>query len=810
MAFFGLDSNMPHGSHNKSSTGFPQDSDIDQDPSHYNDEDDFNAYEDTYDGLGEQLDETGDDFNDDTFGIGGSNAVASKAEGKEYDFFGRTATISNAISEGQAKYAKQIPNTNNNLSSTNNCTQLLSESLGNKYDRYKDPDHIPDMLVDASIWGPKFSTPAPASVIDNYSTLKPGPDKRRMMSVEELESSMLGQSKTLGQQPVQSYQNHHEPQTIQPEITQREQEYGFYQHPKIAPQTPRAQYPQKQTRPSQENQFQHNMRRLHEPKDHVTSNTKSPISHAGQNQKYYPTEQQRTSSSRRSSNHSFPSGPQHVIQPRHTLDLTEEERANILVEDAKREKRNYKIFLLSKDNGLMTPQDKNYITRIQLQQLVATTGNPNEHGNISILQEDFYYQVHNQIRGGARNSIGNAGSPKTGASYGSSRRQPRGSISHMQQMEQQVQRAVEAAKNKPKNKQLVIEGSLGKISFSNAKTPKTLLNIRLPESLSDVKAASAARDRKVAQSSVSGSDRKTVLTDIENVYNTLMQMEDLDRQIPPPISENDVSSQLVNSHITWREKAHKLNQKLWHQLKVHEPIGATTTHPFIAILSFGKGMKAMPRVFRHISHEQRTTILTIIIVHLDQLVVVRQGILQAGEIELNNSVRESIEIFSLSVMPPLFSYLNETGLDIVSGIMGLLLNLNIDLIARTRIGLSMLTMILSRAELIKQSGTVSEQHEWEQWLSIYNRFFDTLEPTIPNIFPGTVSTGEDIFVWQFLAAVGIGASAEQQQRLVIAVKDRVMEIVTLAKTLSPAVSSQRLANVNLFMRSIGLDVQLLA
>jgi hypothetical protein len=39
----------------------------------------------------------------------------------------------------------------------------------------------------------------------------------------------------------------------------------------------------------------------------------------------------------------------------------------------------------------------------------------------------------------------------------------------MQRMEQQVQRAVDAAKNKPKSKQLVIEGSLGKISFSNAK-----------------------------------------------------------------------------------------------------------------------------------------------------------------------------------------------------------------------------------------------------------------------------------------------------------------------------------------------------
>jgi DNA topoisomerase 2-associated protein PAT1 len=44
---------------------------------------------------------------------------------------------------------------------------------------------------------------------------------------------------------------------------------------------------------------------------------------------------------------------------------------------------------------------------------------------------------------------------------------------------------------------------------------------------------------------------------------------------------------------------------------------------------------------------------------------------------------------------------------------------------------------------------------------------------------------------------------------VLAVKDRVMDTVGLAKTLPPDMAAQRLANVNLFMRSIGLDVELL-
>lgn len=91
----------------------------------------------------------------------------------------------------------------------------------------------------------------------------------------------------------------------------------------------------------------------------------------------------------------------------------------------------------------------------------------------------------------------------------------------------------------------------------------------------------------------------------------------------------------------------------------------------------------------------------------------------------------------------------------------------------------------------------------------YTQFFNLLEPSLPYIFPGTVTSGEDMYVWQLLAALGIGASPEQQSRLVLAVKDRVMDTVSLAKTLPQDMAAQRLQNVNLFMRSIGLDVELL-
>jgi DNA topoisomerase 2-associated protein PAT1 len=541
-----------------------------------------------------------------------------------------------------------------------------------------------------------------------------------MMSLEEVEAAMLAQAK----KPAQAQPAQQQPQAPQPQqYTQPppQQYQHFPQQIQQQPPAPVSGPPREEQRGAPAHQPTHILQRAQAPSAQPA--VPSQPTQILQNPNRYSAEQQRPGPAAQHPGHqSRPSGSRHIItHPQQLAGLSEEERAAFLMEDAKRAKRNHKIFLLSKDNGLMTPQDKNFITRIQLQQLVTATGNPNEHGTDSGLSEDFYYQVHNQIRGGPRQHPGQPLSNfaqtylfQTGGRHGGMRRQARGGDNHVQRMEQQVQRAVEAAKNKPKNKQLVIEGSLGKISFSNAKTPKPLLNIKRTESGADTqRPSSAARDRKVNAAGVSGSDRKTVLTDIENVYNTLMKMEDHDRHLPSPLSD-DINPELVGLHMDWREKAQKLNQQLWQQLKVHEPIGATTVHPFIAFLSFSKGKKAIPRVFRHISQEQRTTILTMIVLHLDQLDVVRQALLLPGETQLAAGIRENVELFSLSVMPSLFGYLNEAGLDIVTGVLGLILTKNVDLIARTRIGVSMLTMVLSRAELIKQGGGVNEQ-EWDQW-----------------------------------------------------------------------------------------------
>jgi DNA topoisomerase 2-associated protein PAT1 len=194
------------------------------------------------------------------------------------------------------------------------------------------------------------------------------------------------------------------------------------------------------------------------------------------------------------------------------------------------------------------------------------------------------------------------------------------------------------------------------------------------------------------------------------------------------------------------------------------------THPFIAFLSFSKGKKAIPRIFRQINQEQRVTILTMIVVHLDQLDVIRLAQVAHGDSLPHHAVREEIEVFSQTVMPSLLGYVSDAPINIMIGLLGLLLDhTNLLLVSRTKVGLGILTMLLSRAELAKEAGSVSNV-DWQEWTNLYSRLFDILEPILGGIFPGRVSTGDDMYVWQFLAAVGIGASPEQQKRLVIAVK----------------------------------------
>lgn len=719
MSFFGFDTSR----HNTAAPGFSQAHDPFANLSgQYDDAGDTLDFEDTYDGLGDQLEESGDAFNDDTFG---GDTVAGPAKvGKDFDFFGQTAQVADAIVEEHVRFTRQQPATrvaqNQNAQAsaqpTSYSDHITRQPARTGYEKYREPEQVPDLHVDQSIWGiapTKAAAPAPkpAAVLAQSSS------SRKVMSLEEVEAAMRSQG---------SPSAHTQPQLAENIAYQQAQAgYPGAQQPLTPGQGPHAQpvsilhRPQNlhqnaaaspsmlPAAPVQQEQYQY--------RQHGSPAQPMQIL---QNPNRFPSDAGRMAGSPHQLSQSQGSMPRlsHMHAHPQLMQMSEVEKAAFLDQETKRAKRNHKIWLLSKDNGVMTPQDKNFITRIQLQQLVSATGNPVDPGADANLSEDFYYQVYSHIRAGQRQNpsqpLSNFAQTylfQTGGRHGGMRRHGRPAENHFQRMEQQVQRAVEAAKNKPKNPQLVIAGSLGKISFSNAKTPKPLLNIKRTET-----EANRAGNGRKSPMPASGLDRKTILRNVEKVYETLMRMEDHVRLIPPPIT-NPADEELQEQHKAWSFKLEGYNAKLWNELKVHEPIGATVPHPFIAFLSCAKGKKAIPRIFPHLSFEQRTTILTMIIYHLDQLDVIQGAAVTNGDTALNSRMRENIELFISTVMPSLMQYFNDTGLDIVDGVLNLIATkLNVDLIAKTRIGVSMLTLILSRAMLLKQNGDGNPE-QWEKW-----------------------------------------------------------------------------------------------
>lgn len=520
------------------------------------------------------------------------------------------------------------------------------------YEKYK--EEPTELQIDASIWGvaPKKSvTPAAVS--------QPPAPGRKMMSLEEVEAAMRAEAK---QAPPASLtpQPQPQPQYHAPEFQAASESSPYSRQAQLDPI--RQPIDGRHQRGFQTSDYQHSGAQggphghpitiLQRPAK-LTPSTSSPampsqISQQQQTPPIAPTQilQNPNRLSAEGARMGVPMPPMHKSQssiPRglpqqHQLsDLSEREKAAFVEAEARRAKRNQKIHLMSGNNGLMTPQDKSFITRIQLQQLVSATGDPSEQGNEAALSEDFYYQVLSSLRAGQRpnpnqplNNFAQTYLFQTGTRRGGPRHH--GPQNHVQRMEQQVQRAVEAAKNKPKNKQLVIEGSLGKISFSNAKTPKPLLNIKRTESGTETNRPTSGQR---TQPTGKGHDKKDALRDIENVYLTLMKMEDLTRSMPPP---NGSSDQNITDK---QDEFNKLNDQLWNYLRVHEPISSTTVHPFISFMSYPKGKRAIPRVFRYLSPTQRTTILTMIVIHLDQLDVIRGARCRLGSPSLMMLLPES-------------------------------------------------------------------------------------------------------------------------------------------------------------------------
>jgi DNA topoisomerase 2-associated protein PAT1 len=664
------------------------------------------------------------------------------------------------------------------------------------YEGYSEPAAIARMEVDPSIWGlPSKKPAAPAPATQEAATPAPSAvpqASRKIMSLEEVEASMRSkkpshQAPEPLEQPTSGFPG---PLGGMPGYGGIPGQPGYPQGMAPLPNMPQ----QPSIDPRLLGQYGPPMQ------PHLVPNDRGgpPMNQFNQGP-HMPQIPQ--AAGRGQPMPSFPGqGP--APPPGAPGPMTGLDRAAYVIEAQRVARRNHKIQQMSKDNGMMTPQDKNFVTRIQLQSLMTATGNT-EQDPEAAEGEDWYYHVFSSMRNAQRgtpvqqqanNRFTQTYATPSGGRYGSGRRHNRGADNHTQRMEQQVQRAVEAAKAKPKNTQLVIEGSLGKIAYSNSKTPKPLLNIQR------AKPGQAPKTSKhSARAIFDVSNRK-----VEFIYEKLIELEGHKRKMPPANEPpNESYAQM------WAEKDQRLRGQVWRALSTHEPVeeDPDKLHPFIAILSWAKGKKLMPRLFNQLEDEQKLIILALIAVHFDTVDVIKSG--SEPEWLEKQVMKEAVQIWDDHILPVIFSYISEAPIKTVTGLAGILLEHgDIEHILRTKIGVEFLTMFISRAEISRKEldpAQVAADPDWGHWNSVFNGLFNRAVPILPYLFPDDIHNQDDIYIWQFLAAVGAGSNPDQQQILVVGVKNRVLHAVKIARTLPPELSQERLKRVNLFLHAIGLD-----
>lgn len=461
---------------------------------------------------------------------------------------------------------------------------------------------------------------------------------------------------------------------------------------------------------------------------------------------------------------------QYNQQPNHQQlqDLTPEEQA-------KAAKRLEKVSRIMKYSGIMNPRDKDFVTRFQLSHIV--TEDP--------YNEDFYAQVYKVIHpkvvngvpqpalGQQNNSIAQAYLDHSGHRLGG--RFKRADVA-LQRMQQQVQKAVHVAKGRPKFNQYAKEGALGKISFASGKKPRQQLEI-ISKAAEREKNEVATDDSK--KEDIKRYSRKDIFAILENIISELMNVE----------SESRVSPSVDTT-------------KLWESMKVLEQASSSgddeaEVNPFIQCLNYNKMLKILVRLFKFLNREQILTITTLIMSNLENLSVVKYGSYTTyPDKKVPEKILKLVDAYSMTFSKILINAVLEFKFNEIIGLLVILIeHNNVSFVSTTKIGLTILTTLLSRAELIIGEGQISAT-DLSEWTSCYDELFTALESRIAAIFPPhpvDVDDGssKENYIWQFLATLSLGGKLSHQRIIVDEVRDEIFGAMNRAK----AIDNQDLVNL---------------
>ncbi|KAH9935957.1 topoisomerase II-associated protein PAT1 [Epithele typhae] len=493
----------------------------------------------------------------------------------------------------------------------------------------------------------------------------------------------------------------------------------------------------------------------------------------------------------------------------------------------------------SRYNDLMTQSDKDFITRIQVSQLV--TQDP--------YADDFYAQVYTALirsRMGIPTSedrvlrFGSGG----GVGLGVGQKIPSGRRQNaMQRMEAQVERIVNNARLREKEKTSLsnLQGALGRTSGRSYKAaPRQLLQVDATNASTSPTAAhssgahiskadmtegeNAAREaakmgREALGNAFDGVHRDPLthresLVILEQMYDLILEIDQKRRDQPPP--EEEVEFEI------WTEHCAAIADKLFEKLMLSVPLETSIPHPFVSIITPIKGKRLLMRLARCFDTQRMQIMLTLIVLRQAPLLDTLDETREVKDLE------HQTQAFMTSVVGSIMNVVGTAQMRLVNGLFAIMIEGDPLAVAFTRPGVSLLTMFCSRADMLINSPLNEEEapqpEEMHKWSTLYNHLFDLLRPRLQLLFPSvriSLKTGvnftqvpnADVLdqpVWEFLATFALFASEEQQQVLIASLRDVVLEnVATATKGWTGADSDEtrrlRLANVNLFLRSFGLD-----
>lgn len=429
------------------------------------------------------------------------------------------------------------------------------------------------------------------------------------------------------------------------------------------------------------------------------------------------------------------------------------------LQEGKRQIRIAKIQSMAPRNNLMSRSDKDFITRIQVSQLISSDPYTDDfyahiyfalHGNRSrvTLPASSEEEKQKQQRKAQESTNGpnesNAPQGEEKQKRGRQRKaQPNKRETAMLRMQQQVERIVQNRKERIEKAgaSASLEGALGRVSLGTTKAPRQMLQIKQDgtesgstsppttngaakedgtDSSGTGHAQSAAQQALQGASLAQGGVQKRpalhkleVLSILEKLYDIVLNLEQSRRNAPADVSaqNNDPAA------VEWRQKRDVLVSQLWQELRVLEPLEISDPHPFVSLLSTVKGKRILPRALRHLSEEQTLTAMTMVVASFDRLDVVRESIVldepvnvkaSIAAVERKANVQRQTDAFVTSIVPGMLSLMATVPMRIVSGMLALFLERNNPVrVAQSKPGVAFLTIFLSRAASLRQSAPSS-------------------------------------------------------------------------------------------------------